>query len=77
MFVENVVYRGITLDCELSLEPLYMNVCRQVDQNMFILRKTRRYITCNAAKVMYKQMILPLLDYCGFLSFSCTNLQEK
>ena len=77
MFVEHFVYLGITIDCELTLEPLYKNVCRQVDQKMFILRKTRRYITCNAAKAMYKHMILPLLDYCGFLLISCTKEQKR
>ena len=77
MFVKHFMYLGITLDCELSLEPLYTNVCRQVDHKLFILRKIRRYITKLAAKTMYKQMILPLLDYCGFLLISSTKEQKR
>ena len=76
-FVESFVYLGFTLDRELMLYPLYKNVCRQVDQKLFILRKIRRYITCDAAKTMYKQMILPLLDYSGFLLFSCTKEHKR
>ena len=76
MFVNHFTYLGIILDCELNLDSLYKNVTRQVDQKLFILRKIRRYITTGAAKAMYKQMILPLLDYCGFLLISCTKSQE-
>ena len=77
MFVEKFVYLGIMLDSELTLEPLYKNVCRQVDQKLFVHRKVRRYITTQAAKAMYKQMILPLLDYSGFLLMSCTKGQKE
>ena len=76
MFVQNFVYLGVTLDREMSLTPLYKNVCRQTDQKLFLIRKIRRYITVDAAKAMYKQMILPLLDYSGFLLVSCTIEQK-
>ena len=36
-----------------------------------------RYITETAAKSMYKQMILPLFDYNGFLLVSCTLEQKR
>ena len=49
----------VQMDSELTLEPLYKNV----DQKSFTLKKIRRYIDVNAAKAMYKQMILPLFDY--------------
>ena len=68
LFVKSFVYLGTTLDSELTLEPLFKNVCRQVDQKLFILRKTRRYITVHAAKSMYKQMLLPLFDYNGIFT---------
>ena len=77
IFVTNFVYLGTTLDNELTVEPLYKNVCRQIDQKLFILRKIRRYITVSAAKTMYKQMTLPLFDYNGFLLISCTLEQKK
>ena len=41
-----------------------------------MLRKIRRNITRYAAVSLYKQMILPLFDYSGFLLMSC-NLGQK
>ena len=76
MFLQNFVYLGVTLDREMSLTPLYKNVCRQTDQKLFLIHKIRRYITVDAAKAMYKQMVLPLLDYSGFLLVSCTIEQK-
>ena len=66
MFVKRFSYLGIILDDELLLEPLYKNVCRQVEQKLFMLRKVRRYITKNASICLYKQMIMPLFYYSGF-----------
>ena len=57
---------------KLILNPyIYKNVCRQVEQKLFMLRKIRRYITQVAAINIYNQMILPLFDYSGFLLLSC------
>ena len=76
MFVKRFSSLGIILDEEMLLEPLYKNVCRQVEQKLFMLRKVRRYITTNAGISLYKQMMLPLFDYSGFLLLSC-NLGQK
>ena len=54
MFVKRFSFLGIILDNELLLEPLYKNVCRQVEQKLFMLRKVRRYITKNASICVYK-----------------------
>ena len=51
----------------MSLEPLYKNVCKQVEQKLFMLRKIRRNITTYAAICVYKQMLLPLFDHSGFI----------
>ena len=48
-----------------------------MDQKLFILKKIRRYMTEIAAKSMYKQIILPLLDYNGFLLVSCMLDQRR
>ena len=76
MFVNRFSYLGIVLDSEMLLEPLYKNVCRQVEQKLFMLRKIRRNINNFGAISLYKQMILPLFDYSGFLLLSC-NLGQK
>ena len=76
MFVNRFSYLGIVIDNEMTLEPLYKHVCRQVEQKLFMLRKIRRHLTKFAAVSLYKQMILPLFDYAGFLLLSC-NLGQK
>ena len=76
MFVKKFSYLGIVLDSEMLLEPLYKNVCRQVEQKLFMLRKIRRNINNFGAISLYKQMILPIFDYSGFLLLAC-NLGQK
>ena len=44
MFMNKFSYLGIVLDNEMLLEPLYKNVCRQVEQKLFMLRKIHRNI---------------------------------
>ena len=77
MFVNQFVYLGITLDDEMTLESLYTNVVRQTEQKLFTLRKLRRYVTKSAAICVYKQMILPILDYAGFMLISCSIGQKR
>ena len=38
-----------------------------------MLRKIRKYLTFDAAVVVYKQTILPIIDYSGFLLLSCST----
>ena len=76
MFVKKFSYLGIVLDNEMLLKPLYRYVCRQVEQKLFMLRKIRKNINNFGAISLYKQMILPLFDYSGFLLLSC-NLGQK
>ena len=77
MFVNKFSYLGITLDNEMLLEPLYKDVCRQVEQKLVMLRKIRRNINNFGAISLYKQMILPLFYYSGFLLLSCTLGQKR
>ena len=77
MFVKQFTYLGIVLDEELSLTPLYKDVVRQVEQKLFLLRKIRNYITKFAAMCVYKQMILPIFDFAGFMLTACTLGQKR
>ena len=55
------------MDSEMNLTPLtYSN-------KMFALRKIRKYLTCDAAVLVYKQTIMPIFDYEGFLLISLNN----
>ena len=65
--VKSHVYLGITLDNVMSLLPLVKSVKKRVSIRIFNLRKIRKYLTFDAAVAVYKQTILPIIDYAGFL----------
>ena len=72
-YVSQYNYLGLVLDNEMSLFPLYKNIKKRVNNNMFVLRKIRKYLTEEAAIMVYKQTILPIFDYGGFLLISLNN----
>ena len=69
-FVDRYKYLGITLDKYMSLSPLVADVKRKVNGSLFKLRKLCRLITKECAVAIYKQTILPIFDYGGFLLYS-------
>ena len=79
-FVDKYKYLGITLDKYMNLTSLICDVKKNVLFQLFKLRKLRRLITTFCAVSIYKQTILPLFDYSGFLLHSinasdCYDLQ--
>ena len=42
----------------------------RIQRKLFHLRKIRKYLNQFASLQVYKQTILPLIDYCGFLVMS-------
>ena len=70
-FVKQCAYLGIVIDNTMSLVPLVKNVKKRVTNKMFMLRKLRKFLTFDASLAIYKQMILPFIDYAGFLLISC------
>ena len=77
-FVKNHIYLGVTLDNSMSLIPLLKNIKKRVSNKIFHLRKLRKYMTFDASVLVYKQTILPIIDYAGFLllSLSKGDLEE-
>ena len=63
-------YLGVIIDSELTLTNHLSEVHDRVQRKVFHLRKIRKYINEFASFQVYRQTILPLLDYCGFLSMS-------
>ena len=63
-------YLGVIFDSELSLSQHLSEVYNRVQRKIFHLRKIRKYLDEFASLQIYKQTILPLLDYCGFLNMS-------
>ena len=60
-------YLGVELDHVLSYDKLLENVVNKTTQKLYIFRKIRRFISQTTAIIIYKQMILPLLEYCNIL----------
>ena len=63
-------YLGIIFDTEMSLSPLFSQIRKIVSNKIYSLVKIRNIIDVNCAITIYKQTILPLLDYAGFLLIS-------
>ena len=75
-FVESYKYLGITIDKTMDLTGLVSTVKKTVTNHLFKLRKIRKFINQESAVIIYKQTILPLLDYSGFLLNSC-NVSDR
>ena len=75
-FVGSYKYPGIILDKHMDLTELMSGVKKCIGGHLFKLRKLRKYITVECALLIYKQTILPLLDYAGFLLNSC-NVSDR
>ena len=54
----------------MCLIPLLKNIKKRVSNKMFVLRKLRKYLNEKAAVQVYKQTIMPIFDYAGFLLIS-------
>ena len=65
--VQSYDYLGIILDSNMTLSPLLSKVKRIVSNKIYSLGKIRNHIDVKCALTIYKQTILPLLDYSGFM----------
>ena len=60
-------YLGIELDSTLSYDKHLESVVNKSTHKLCVFRKIRRFISQETAIIVYKQMILPLLEYCNIL----------
>ena len=65
--VYSYLYLGVELDHMLSYDKHLDNVVNKTTQKLYIFRKIRRFISEQTAIIVYKQTILPLLEYCNVL----------
>ena len=72
-YCDKYKYLGVTLDSEMTLTSLLADTKKIVSNRLFNLRKLRHYITEKAAVSIYKQTILPVFDYPGFIIISCNK----
>ena len=71
-YVQTFNYLGVTIDDQLSFTPYYHLVKRRLENKIFVLSKIRKFIDNRTALLIYKQAILPLVEYAGFVLISCT-----
>ena len=76
--LSNVVsykYLGVDLDKDLTYEQAVHNTYIKANKKLFTLRKIRPYISQRVSALIYKQFVLPILDYADFL-FDSTVKRE-
>ena len=60
-FVHSYVYLGVTIDDVMSLVPLIKTMKKRISDKIFMFRKIRSLLTFEAAVLVYKQTILPII----------------
>ena len=75
-FVQKYNHLGFLLDSEMTLLPLIKNLEKRLIDKIYMLKKLRKYITYKASLQIYKQTILPIVDYAGFILIS-GNIGKK
>ena len=75
-FVNTFNYLGVTIDNQLTFTPYYNLVKRKMENKIFVMSKIRKYIDNRTATLIYKQAVLPLVEYAGFVLVSCTIAQR-
>ena len=70
-------YLGVLLDDQLTFTPYYNLDKRRIEYKIFILSKIRKYVNNMTALLIYKQAILPLVEYAELVLGSCTIGQRR
>ena len=70
-------YLGVLLDSQLSYTSYCQMVKRKMENKIFVLSKIRKYVDDSTAILIYKQAVLPLVEYAGFILGSCTIGQRQ
>ena len=73
--VTSYKYLGVDVDGDLSYEAAVHNTYIKANKKLFTLRKIRPYISQRISVLIYKQFVLPILDYADFL-FDSTVKRE-
>ena len=70
-------YLGLKLDEQLSLETHANSLIKRVSNKVYQLTKIRSFITKRAALLIYKNMILPILEYGDIFLHSASQAIRK
>ena len=75
-FVKQYNYLGFIIDSKMTLKPFFNHVKKTAYLKIFAFRKIRNYLTEYASVMLYKQMILPFIEYASFMLVAC-NLEDR
>ena len=71
--VENFIYLGINIDNKLNFEKFINNTISRVNGRLITLSRERKLLDTKISLLIYKQTILPILDYLCILVNSSTQ----
>ena len=71
--VESYHYLGVCLNRKLSFDETVRDTYIKANKKLYTLRRIRPYISTSVAMLVFKQFILPILDYGDFLFDSATK----
>ena len=60
----------------MNMRPFFNHVKKLVYSKLFAFRKIRSYLMEHASVMLYKHMILPFIEYAGFVIMSC-NIEDR
>ena len=76
--VQTYSYLGVNLDEQLSLETHANSIIKKVSNKIYQLTRIRYFITKRAALLIYKNMILPIMEYGDiFLHSASQQIRKK
>ena len=76
-YVNTFNYLGVILDDQISFTPYYNMVKRKLENKIFVMSKIRKYVDNRSALLIYKQAVLPIVEYAGFVLISCIVGQRR
>ena len=65
--VNSYKYLGVDVTSDFNFDEYVKNVYKKVNYKVYMFSKIRKFITTHAAIMIYKQTIVPYLDYASFL----------
>ena len=71
--VENYVYLGVNIDKNLNFEKFVNGTISRVNGRLITLARIRKMLDINTSLIIYKQTILPIIDYVSMLVNSSTQ----
>ena len=76
--VQNFNYLGVVLDQHLTFDGHAKNIIRRVSSKVYQLRRLKKFLSNKAALLVYKNMILPIMEYGDIylISASAENMRK-